>query len=132
LTACDKGEPSITFSESDQSAIYSAVVRQIYIEGITFGGTHQLPALYIIRYTDDTASDPRAKPSESVLILETVQSEIVIALDDLAPDIIWVNSSAEMAKYSWGTLLDGGTIYVLKLIDGIWKITGTIGIIWVS
>jgi hypothetical protein len=159
-TACNSNEPSIEINQSDEVAIYSAVIRQIYFAGHTFGDA---PVLYIIQYTDDTASDPKASPSEPILISESVQSEIKTTLDDLPTEIIWVNSSDEVSKDSWGTVLDdgviitlgninlqgdnsvqvpcrnymamdggGGRTYVLRRIEGIWHITGTTGTSWIS
>ena len=159
-TACDTNVPSITIEQSDEVAIYSAVICQVYFAGHTFGNA---PVLYIIRYTDDTASDPTAKPSEPILIPETIQSEITTTLDDLPTEIVWVNSSDEVSQDSWGTVLDGGVIitlgnidlqgdnsvqvpcmnymdklggggrtYILKRVEGIWHITGTTGAMWIS
>lgn len=157
--ACDTNVPSITIEQDDEVAIYSAVIRQVYFAGHTFGDA---PTLYVIRYTDDTASDPIANPSELTLLSESVQSEIGTTLDDLQTEIVWVNSSDEVPQDSWGSVLDGGVIitfgnvnlqgdnsvqvpcsyymartggggrtYVLKRVEGIWHITGTIGG-WIS
>lgn len=159
-TACDANEPSITINESDEVAIYSAVIHQIYFAGHSFDDA---PVLYIIRYTDDTANDPIANPSEPILISESVQSEMKDTLDDLPTEIVWVNSSDEVPQDSWGTVLDGGVIitignvnlqednsvqvpcsyymagtggggktYVLRRVEGIWHITGTTGTMWIS
>jgi hypothetical protein len=161
-TACNTNEPSITIEQSDEVAIYSAIIRQIHTH-TTFNETYQSPALYIIRYTDDRAGDPTANPSEPILISEPVQSEITTTLDDLLIEIIWVNSSTEVEKDSWGTVLDGGAIitlgnihpqaddlvqvpgshymamdggrwetYVLEFIEEVWTVTGNTGAITVS
>ena len=111
-TACNANEPSITIEPSDEVAIYSAVIRQIYIEEITFSGS-QPPALYIIRYTNDTYGKPKVKSSEPVFISETIQSEITTTLQDLPTEIVWVNSFDEVAKDSWGTVSNGGAIIIL-------------------
>ena len=111
-TACSATEPSITINQSDEVAIYSAVIRQLYIGEITYSGS-QPPALYTIRYTDDTYGNPRVKASEPVFISETMQSEITTALQDLPTEIVWVNSSDEVAKDSWGTVSNGGAIIIL-------------------
>jgi hypothetical protein len=113
-SACDTNTPSITIEQDDEVAVYSAVIRQIYFARHTFGDA---PVLYIIRYTDDTASDPTLNPSEPILIPETLQSEITTALDDLPTEIVWVNSWEEVEKDSWGTVLDGGVIITLGNIN---------------
>lgn len=159
-TACDANVPSITIEQSDEVAVYSAVIHQIYFAGHTFGDT---PTMYIIRYTDNTANDPTANPSESILISESVQSEIKTILDDLPTEIVWVNSSDEVPQDSWGSVLDcgvmitlgnihlqgdnsvqvpcsyymsgtggGGKTYVLRHVECIWHITGTTGSSWIS
>jgi len=159
-TACNANGSSITIEQSDEAAIYSAVIRQIYSAHDTFNDT---TALYIIRYTDDTAGDPTTNPSEPILIPETVQSEIIAALDGLPTEIIWVESFDEVEKTSYGTVINGGVIitlgninlqgdnsvqipcsyymagcggdgrtYVLGRVEGIWHITGTTGTMWIS
>ncbi|MFA5055556.1 MAG: hypothetical protein WC562_05215 [Dehalococcoidia bacterium] len=111
-TACGNNVPSITIEQGDEVDIYSAVIRQIHTN-TTFNGTYQPPTLYIIRYKDDRAGDPTIKSSEPILISENVQSEIIIALQDLPTDIIWVNNFSEVEKDSYGTVLDGGAIVTL-------------------
>lgn len=161
-TACNTSESSITINQSDEVAIYSTIIRQIYTH-TTFNGTYQPPSLYIIRYTDNTVGDPKTKPSESILLSETMQSEITTMLQDLPTDVVWVDSFGEVEKNSGREVLDGGAIitigniilqeddsvqlpgsyfmtptcgggetYVLEFIDGIWEITGNTGTIWIS
>jgi hypothetical protein len=161
-TACNTTESSITIEQSDEVAIYSAVIRQIYAH-TTFNGTYQPPTIYIIRYTDDTAGDPKAHPSEPILVTEDLQSEITSELQDLPTNIVWVNASDEVEKNSWRDVLDGGAIltlgnihlqednsvqvpgsyfmaslcaggrtYILEFIENIWEITGTTGTMWIS
>jgi hypothetical protein len=110
-TACNASEPSITIEQSDDVSIYSTVIRQIYDR------IYQCNAVYIIRYTDDTNFDPRTKPSEPILLSETMQSEITIMLQDLPAEIVWVNSSDEVEKGSYGEVLDRGVIITIGNIQ---------------
>lgn len=113
-TACGNNVPSITIEQDDEVAIYSTVIHQIYFAGHTFGNTS---TMYIIRYTDDTAADPFENPSGLTLLSESVQLEIKTTLYDLPTEIVWVNSSDEVPKDSWGSVLDGGVIITLGNIN---------------
>ena len=52
-------------AESDEVAIYSAVIRQIVTQDDTFGGTLNPPVVYVVGTTDDGVGDPDIEQSES-------------------------------------------------------------------
>ena len=111
--SCETNELSITLNQSDEVTIYSTVIRDIYLENAIYDSSHQYHALYIVRYTDDTVGDPKTKPSASILLSETMQSEITIMLQDLPTEVVWVNSSDEVEKNSGREVLDGGIIITI-------------------
>ncbi len=68
-TGCSNGNPSadqgssdasltVTSTQDDRIAIYSAVVRQIALKDDTAGGSSP-PVIYILRVTDSTVGDPQ-------------------------------------------------------------------------
>jgi len=131
VTACGTKTSVTAIEQSDEVAIYAAVVRQIYVEDDTFGGTLQPPNLYIIRYTNDKAGDPMGKSGESLLLSESVQSEVRTALQDLPAEIIWVDTRENVELDSNnGRVVGGGAIIGLGNIylqeDGSAQVSGSI------
>jgi hypothetical protein len=94
LTACSA---PADLSEADQAAIYAAVIRRIYLQDDTFGGTLRPPVLYLVRATDDSVGDPDAERAASVRLSGAVQSQIDEALADLPTQITWVEDRAGVA-----------------------------------
>ena len=56
LAACTAATGDV--AEADEVAIYSAVIRRIYTQDDTFGGTLNAPTVYLVSTTDDGAGDP--------------------------------------------------------------------------
>jgi hypothetical protein len=82
------GVPSPASLE-DETAIYSAVVRQLAIVDDTFGGNLKPPKLFIIRNTDDKAGNPTGQRSASKTISQTLQDKISETLHGLSSIIIY-------------------------------------------
>lgn len=160
--AADDGEADE--ASADEVAIYSAVIRRIYTQDDTFGGTLNAPTVYVVSVTDDGIGDPDAGRSEPRSISPAVQEGIVEALADLPADIIWVDDAAAVpveaetgavsgdgvivtlgniheqedgsalvsGSIFIASLAAGGQTYILEQVDGVWQITGTTGVQWMS
>ena len=101
-------------SEDDQSAIYAAVVRQLYTVDHTFGNKPpNWPVVYLLRDTNDTAGDPRATETNSSRLEESVQEAIVAALDDLPAEFIWIDDSHEVIDETIMAVKDNGALITL-------------------
>jgi hypothetical protein len=161
LSAC-RAAP--VYSETDEVAIYAAVVRRIYTQDDTFGGNLQPPTLYIRRMTDDSVGDPDIDKSESKALEETVRSGIEQAVADLPARIAWIDDLDDVPRDSTtraiadggaqvilgnvhlqkdgsalvsssiyiAPLAAGGQTYVVEQVDGVWAVTGTTGVVWMS
>ena len=131
LAACATEDAPPVISPSDEAAIYSAIIRRIYIEDDTFGGMLQPSTLYIIRYTNDKAGDPAIQSSESVLLSESVQSEITTALQDLPTKVVWVDTREDVELDPQGdSVTDNGAMITLGNMhlqeDGSIHVAGSI------
>jgi hypothetical protein len=90
LTACTAvAEPAPVANEA---AAYTAVIRQIYTENDTFGGTLQPTAVYLLSHTDDAVGDPETTQLPGQPIGAATQEAITAALADLPAEWIWVDS----------------------------------------
>lgn len=111
VTACTA---TSTLSETDEVAIYSAVIHRIYTQDDTFGGTFNAPILYLLTTTDDSVGDPDVRQSESRSLSKAVQDEIEISLADLPARVVWVNdSSAVPVDVTTGAVANNGVILTL-------------------
>ena len=111
------GEPA-PLTEAEQADIYATVIRQIYTEDDTFGGTLQPGRVYVIGTTDDSAGDPSLEESDSAVIAESVRQEVTARLSDLPTEIVWVESRDEVAlDPDTGAVSDEGAIITLGNID---------------
>jgi hypothetical protein len=151
-------------TELDEVAIYAAVIRRIYLEDDTFGGTLQPPTLYLVRTTDDGVGDPEEERSAPNRLPEGVQREIAEALDGLPTEIVWVDHRDRVPQDQTrgivanggaiitvgnlhpqqdgsvhvsgsiyvGMLAAGGQTYVVERVNGVWEVTGTTGVQWIS
>jgi hypothetical protein len=151
-------------AETDEVAIYSAVIRRIYTEDDTFGGTLNAPTVYVVSVTDDGIGDPDTEQSDPQSISPELQEGVVEALADLPADIIWVDDAATVAvEEDTGAVADSGVIvtlgniheqedgsalvsgsiyiaslaaggqtYIVEQVGGVWQVTGTTGIQWMS
>ena len=117
--------------QPDEIAIYAAVIRRLYGEDDTFGGTLQPPHVYVVRGTDDSVGDSDAPQDESRVIALTAQAAIAAALADLPTTISWVDSRDDVPfDASAGAVADGGVIVTLGNIhlrdDGSALVAGSI------
>jgi hypothetical protein len=111
LAACSGGS---TLSESDEVAIYSAVIRQIYTVDDTFSGTLNPPAVHVVRNTDDSVGDPDVEQLASIELSRAVQEEVEAALSDLPTELSWVNAFDDVAlDGSTGQVVGAGVIVTL-------------------
>ena len=96
LVATGCTAPAGDLQPEAEAEIYATVIRQIYTEDDTFGGTLQPARLYIVGTTDDTIGDPEAEEGEPVVIPTTVREAVTARLADLPTEIIWVESQNEV------------------------------------
>ncbi len=119
-------------AQSDEAAIYAAVIRQLATEDDTFGGNLNPSTLYIIRNTDDGAGNPvEGQKSDTSMITDTLQSEISTMLTDLSAEIIWIDTfeDAEFEESGFevkrgGAIITLGNIYAQE--DGSVQVAGSI------
>lgn len=161
LISCDNKQTVL--SESEKADIYAVVIRQVYTVDHTFGSNPpNFPVVYLPETTDDTAGDPSSAEANSTVISQSLQSEIVVRLDNLHTEFVWIGDTKEViesdssvkgdgaiitlgniytqedgtvqvsASIYISNLAAGGKTYILQLVDGEWKITGTTGPIWIS
>jgi hypothetical protein len=154
------GEPT----EDDTAANYAAVIRQIYTQDDTFGGTLQPPTLYILGTTDDRAGEPGEGEANAEFLSEALRDGVTTALADLPAALVWVETQDDVPlEPDTGAVVDGGAVitlgsvtpqrggsvhvpasiyvanlaaggqtYVLEKVDGVWTVTGTTGVQWIS
>jgi len=118
-------------SETDEVAIYTAVIEQLYTEDDTFSGTFQPPDVYILTQTDDRAGDPANEQSESQTLKTAVQTEITAALAHLPARIVWVDDkTAVPIDTTTGAVANNGVIITLGNIhsqrNGKIEVSGSI------
>ena len=115
LSAC-AGTP--TLSETDEVAIYTAVIEQLYTRDDTFGGTYQAANTYILSQTSDSVGDPDIEQLEPQVLATAVQAEIIAALTHLPTNIVWVEArTAVPLDDATGSVADGGIIMTLGNIQ---------------
>lgn len=115
LLAVACGDNGAQPSEEEAAAIYATVIRQIYTEDDTHGGTLQAPRLYIVGTTDDRAGDPTGgEGGAATLISPAVRQSISEQLADLPAEIVWVESPDEVERDAdTGIVSRGGVIITL-------------------
>ncbi len=112
-TGCSNGNPSadqgssdasltVTSTQDDRIAIYSAVVRQIALKDDTAGGKFPKPVIYILRVTDSTVGDPQWPRTESSTLSVTTQEGVTRTLSDLPARI----ESIAFDDAGWPSRLD--------------------------
>jgi len=102
------------FSETDEIAIYSAVIHRIYTQDDTFSGTYRAPVIYLLTATDDSVGDPNIEQSESQGISLSVQTEIEHALVDLPVQVVWVDDFPSVPiDPDSGEVIDRGAVLTL-------------------
>lgn len=136
LVACSPtttgGGGGMEDNEADDTAeMYAAVIRQIYTEDDTFGGTLQAPTLYVVRTTNDAAGAPEAEQSEPVVLSEEVTAEITELLQDLPAELVWVDTFEDVElDPETGAVSNEGAIIQLGNVhhqdDGSAQVSGSI------
>lgn len=117
MPACT--ESKLVLTDEEQADIYTTVIRQIYLLDNT-AGYKRFPIIYLLRYTNDTVGDPRKTEPNTDLISETIQAEVLAALDDLPADFKWIDDRNEVIDKSILVVKDNaaiitvGNIYVEK------------------
>jgi ABC-2 type transport system permease protein len=120
----DKSAEGVNIELADASAIYAAVVRELYTVDHTYNidDPPNFPVIYLIKTTDDATGDPNAPQAEPSLIAEEAQKSINEQLSGpgaeesrtwLPLEIIWVESTDDV-PYSPTNTVDGGGA-VIKL-----------------
>ncbi len=112
--ACDNGSVS-EVNDQAKTAIYAAVVRQLYTVDHTFGEPPNFPIIYLVGATDDSMGDPDAPhQTKSTLLLRSIQEAITDALEDLPAEFVWVGDSYEVPRNSQTGAVEGnGAIITL-------------------
>lgn len=100
-------------TDEEAAAIYAAVIRQIYTEDDTHGGTLQPPRLYVVGTTDDSAGDPTGgEGGAATLISPAVRQNISEQLADLPAEIVWVESPDEVERDADTGMVSGGGVII--------------------
>jgi hypothetical protein len=128
VTACTA---TSTLSETEEVAIYSAVIHRIYTQDDTFGGTFNASIVYLLRTTNDSVGDPDVQQSKSRPVSKAIQDEIELSLADLPARVVWVNdSSAVPVDTTTRAIANDGVILTLGNIhtqgDGTVLVSGSI------
>jgi ABC-2 type transport system permease protein len=107
--------PTPAVLEGDQVEMYAAVVRQLLTVDHTFGDMPpDFPVIYLVRSTDDSVGDPDAPQAEPRILLESVQSTMPAALDELSAGFLWVDGADEVpSDEDTGVVAGGGAIITL-------------------
>jgi hypothetical protein len=149
------GKNSAVLSESNQAQIYASVIKQLYVIDYPPGSA----VGYIRRYTDDSAGTESSKLNSN-LLSESLQKAVLTALGYIHQYFKWVDKGSEVsddvfsgsgcqiilgniylqeddsvqvtASLFFGGLGGGGTTYILKIINGVWTVTGRTGSSWMS
>jgi len=146
----------------DETGILTAVIRQVYTVDDTFGGQGNFTSVYLLAVDDaETGAIPYVSKARSVAApvqqgtlaaLTDLSAQFKwIASAGEAPRneqnavqgngaIITVGNIRVQddgtvhvaASIYVGMLAAGGQTYVLERTDGVWKITGTTGAVWIS
>ena len=144
------GKNLAILSESNESKIYGTVIKQLYVVDYPPGSVTG----YIMRYTDDSTGT-ESPMLNSALISESLQKAILTALGDIQLYFKWVDKGSDVseqvlsgsscqiilgnihlqeddsvqvtASLFYGGTGGGGTTYILKMINGVWTVTGRTG-----
>jgi ABC-2 type transport system permease protein len=105
---------NVILATGDESAIYAAIVRQLYTVDHTFGDQPpNWPVVYLVRRTDDSVGDPEAPRTESRLLATEVQEAITASLADLPAEFRWIDGQEEVVAKDNGRVLEDGAIITM-------------------
>lgn len=114
VIGCTGGDEPAQPTEDETATIYATVIRQIYTEDDTFGGTLQPPTLYVVGTTDDRAALPSAEGANPAEIPSPVRESVSALLADLPTEIVWVETQdVAPLEPDTGGVVDGGAIITL-------------------
>ena len=92
-----------------QSAIYAAVARHIYLVDHTFGDKPPMwEGLYLIRMTNDSVGDPNMPNGDAVVLPKEILSGVATRLNDIPTKAMWVDSIDSVGVDPNNGMLDGG------------------------
>ncbi|KAA3654377.1 MAG: hypothetical protein DWQ04_34535 [Chloroflexi bacterium] len=116
LVACQTAVS--TLSEGEQTAVYTAAIRQVVTVDDTFGGMLNPPIIYILIQTDDSIGDPEIKQLPSMKLSTQQQNDISTALGDLDAQVTWINSFDDVnIDETSGALVDEGVVVTIGNIQ---------------
>jgi ABC-2 type transport system permease protein len=124
--------PNVPPLTDDEIAIYTATVRQLVTVDHTFGNQPpDIPAVYIVRWTDDSVGAPDATQGDPRLLSPQSEAVIAGALSDLGADVVWVDDRHQVPLEDTGEVVkDGGAIVTLGNIyqqdDGSVQVSASI------
>ncbi len=111
----DAGQDAL--GQNDEVAIYSAVIRQLYLVDHTFAELPSFPVVYLLRITDDSVGDPNApRAREPHEVSATVQESVISALaaqPDLPAKFVWVDSRDQVPMDAYSRVEGNGAIFTL-------------------
>jgi hypothetical protein len=111
MSACSSAS---TPHQIDEAAIYAAVIRRIYTQDDTFGGSLQAPTVYVLQITDDSVGDPAIDPSEPSALPGAVQNKIDSSLAGMSMRIVWISDPSNVpVDPGTGAVGDGGALITL-------------------
>jgi ABC-type transport system involved in multi-copper enzyme maturation permease subunit len=103
-----------SLSADEEAEVYAAVVRQLYSVDHTFDQPPNFPVVYLVRTTDDRVGDPDAPQAKPQTLSEALQDAILVELDDLPADFVWVDGEDEVPREGGaGAVLNEGAIITL-------------------
>ena len=104
VTAC--GTPVTGLSEDDETAIYTAIVRQLYQSS----QPANFPITFLAWTTDDNVGVPSAPKSSSRRLGPKIQRDIPYRLTELPTELVWIENTDAVKLDSSGKVENGGAI----------------------
>ncbi len=105
---------------SDESAIYSAVIRELYTVDHTFDVAPEFPVLYLVNRTDDGVGGGNETAQASQPITEPIQQAIESLLLNPGPGsqplparLVWIADPEQAPRDAQGSIAEGGAIITL-------------------
>lgn len=105
---------------ADQSAIYSAVIRELYTVDHTFDQAPEFPVLYLVSHTDDRVGGGNEPAQGSEIIAAPIRQAIEALLTGPTPGsqplparIVWIESQEQAPRDDQGSIAAGGAVITL-------------------